>query len=231
MPAPGMPYDQSAYFYQNPHMLERLRAQGYPVDYYGINSKKPFTLGNFMQMMPPEIYAQQGLPYPPYSFPLEEKNRGSIFNLISDKENLNRINKIANEGVNHIVAAFYIKSIQQRKSQKNEGGSLRRASVPVSEVNLNEGNDDKPDEVQREYAYEPTKDDQEKMQSPVEKAETDKNNLDKLNFDVGNIFNDKYTQNINELTHQQLSSVSDLMKKIKGDNISKIIEKDNQQNK
>lgn len=69
----------------------------------------------------------------------------SIFNLINDKENLNRINKIANEGVNHIVAAFFIKSAQQSKSKQHndtiQGGVIKRS--PISSINLNDANCDK----------------------------------------------------------------------------------------
>jgi len=91
----------------------------------------------------PEYYYRAQYPQHPFNLEHEPKPKGeSIFNLLNDKESLNRINKIANQGVNHIVAAFYIKSVQQIRAKASEPANIpRRASVPVNSVNLEEKGD------------------------------------------------------------------------------------------
>ncbi len=137
------PYD----FYYQQNYLENLKNQGYPVDnpqmFYRMNSKPLInsSLEDFMKYYNvPEYYYRGQYPPQPYNFEQEPKPKGeSIFNLINDKESLNRINKIANQGVNHIVAAFYIKSVQQNRAKTNEPSSLvRRAPVPVNSIPLDD---------------------------------------------------------------------------------------------
>lgn len=88
----------------------------------------------------PEYYYRGQFPPNPYNYEQELKPKGeSIFNLINDKESLNRINKIANQGVNPIVAAFFIKSVQQNRAKANEPTNpTRRAPVPVNSIPLDE---------------------------------------------------------------------------------------------
>jgi hypothetical protein len=88
----------------------------------------------------PEYYYRGQFPPHPYNYEQELKPKGeSIFNLINDKESLSRINKIANQGVNPIVAAFYIKSVQQNRAKANEPSNpIRRAPVPVNSIPLDE---------------------------------------------------------------------------------------------
>ena len=203
----------------------------------------------------PDYFYRPGYPT---QFEQEHKPKSeSIFNLINDKENLNRINKIANEGVNHIVAAFFIKSVQQSRMAKNNDNIIqpRRSSVPVNSVNLNE------DGNSQENNFNATSD----VKDVVSNIETHPNELienntmrtnnnasvnsahsdspkNKSNGDAGsipqinkysipnlnintNIFNDKYSPDINEFTANQLNTVNDVVKKLKENKISEMIDK------
>jgi hypothetical protein len=43
-------------------------------------------------------------------------DRNDLFNLLNDRETLNRQARLTNEGVNNIVAAYFIKNVQQKRS-------------------------------------------------------------------------------------------------------------------
>ncbi len=178
--------------------------------------------------MPAEFYYKQG-------FHAEggPKNKSdSIFNLINDKENLSRINKIANEGVNHIVAAYFIKSVQQSRSVKNEVTMLpRRSSVPINSVSLIE---DLPQEGDERHLCSKAKEledldtwsQNEKKQTTSNQAQTfleNANYLNSLSLKTS-MFNDKYTSEVNEFTNNQLNTVNDIVKKLKDNKISEHIE-------
>ncbi len=152
-----------------------------------------------------------------FNFEQEVKPKSeSYFNLINDKENLNRINKIANEGVNHIVAAFYIKSVQQSKVTKNNQSSNNNSiprrsstSVPVNSVNLEEDNANTNGSEQ------------------LNNSENYQNNeKEKMTFGGLNtsLFNDKFTPDINEFTENQLNTVNDVMKKLKENKINEFVD-------
>jgi len=134
----------------------------------------------------------------------------SYFNLINDKENLNRINKIANEGVNHIVAAFYIKSVQQIAAAKNIDNVnniiQRRSSnsIPINSVNLDEDtNNTHNNEIINNNFFPST-------------SNLENNQIEKNAFQLKmNIFNDKFTTDVNEITANQLNTVNDVMKRLK----------------
>jgi hypothetical protein len=238
------PYDM----YYNPAMMESLKNQGYPVDnqmYYRFNK-------DFMRLLaPPDFYYRQG--YPP-QFEQEPKNKNeSIFNLINDKENLNRINKIANEGVNHIVAAFFIKSVQQSRQAKNINelpNQQRRSSVPINSVNLGDDKEQSSshsnenlnlNETQQNVnnlnQVQPSSPESLSVQngntSPRHKSAQEsgsnphvsKYTLNNLNLNT-NIFNDKCSTDIHEFTDNQLNTVNDVLKKLKENKISEIIDKD-----
>ena len=199
-------------------------------------------------MAPPEYYYRSGFPGQ-YDQEPKQKNE-SIFNLINDKENLNRINKIANEGVNHIVAAFYIKSVQQSRQSKNQEGNTlqRRSSVPVSSVNLGDDKDqsthsnDNINEIPQHtnmisnlnVASSPEGNSlQNGSGSPRYKANVDtssngqagKYNFPNLNLNT-NIFNDKCNTDIHEFTDNQLNLVNDVVKKLTEKKFPEIIDKD-----
>jgi hypothetical protein len=235
------PYDM----YYNPAMMENLKNQGYPIDnqmYYRFGK-------DFMRLMAPQdFYYRQG--YPP-QFEQEPKNKNeSIFNLINDKENLNRINKIANEGVNHIVAAFFIKSVQQSRQPKNTqeiSSQQRRSSVPINSVNLGEekeqstpGNENNINEllsnINNQISMQPPSPHSLSVQngntSPRHKSietgtnpQVSKYTLSNMNLNTG-IFNDKCSTDVHEFTDNQLNTVNDVLKKLKENKISGIIDKD-----
>jgi hypothetical protein len=184
-------------------------------------------------------------PFQNLNYEAEQKPKNeSIFNLINDKENLNRINKIANEGVNHIVAAFYIKSVQQHKNltrHTSEGGSQgttlqRRASLPTSsliENNLEQSTTQGSVPHQQTTNCElnnnnsaPNLHPQSSFQQLINNPNLPNNNLLPNKSLITNIFNDKFSNDVNEFTASQLNTVNDMMKKIKENKMTDIIEKD-----
>jgi hypothetical protein len=176
----------------------------------------------------PEYYYHGQYPPHAFNFEHEPKPKGeSIFNLINDKESLNRINKIANQGVNHIVAAFYIKSVQQNRAKGSESNNLvRRASVPVNSVPLedkeeNEDNQEKNsgqisnapmtipqgnDRKERNihfYLADETKD--------INKNNLKENDLVKNNINTGNQLNKAKFSDINEVKNNTSEAVSSII--------------------
>ena len=236
------PYDM----YYNPAMMENLKNQGYPVDsqmYYRFNK-------DFMRLLaPPDFYYRQG--YPP-QFEQEPKNKNeSIFNLINDKENLNRINKIANEGVNHIVAAFFIKSVQQSRQPKNTpeiSSQQRRSSVPINSVNLGEEKEQSyvcneninineihpnlnsqnpvhPFSPQSSSVQNGNTSPRHKSIDPGANPQVSKYTLSNISLNAG-IFNDKSSTDLHEITDNQLNTVNNVLKKLNENKRSEIIDKD-----
>lgn len=214
-----------------------------------------------MRFMPgPDYFYRTGYQNPFHQFEETKPKSDSIFSLINDKENLNRINKIANEGVNHIVAAFYIQSVQQSRNAKNNENSgtniIRRASVPVNSVSL-EGTEQpqlqqtqinpiKENEAILNQGTVSLLNNNTAMTNPNIstdlKSETtaknsftgnipDKpdiqltNNNSQRKSSFTNIFNDNFTPDLNEITANQLSSVNDMVKKLKENKIGEIIDK------
>jgi hypothetical protein len=194
----------------------------------------------------PEYYYRGQYPQPPFNFEQEPKPKGeSIFNLINDKESLNRINKIANQGVNHIVAAFYIKSVQQNKAKTSEMSNVGRrvsaASVPInsvplddkeeSEENLPKSSDSntnvtKSNEQINEMKEQGTKD---KETTTVNEAILNDKDINKNNFNDNNLV--KIIQNAgNELNQGDIANTTENKetKSNNGDSISsKIFAKSN----
>jgi hypothetical protein len=42
--------------------------------------------------------------------------RNDFFNMLNDRENVNKQNRLTTEGINNIVAAYFIKTVQQKRS-------------------------------------------------------------------------------------------------------------------
>jgi hypothetical protein len=172
--------------------------------------------------MPHDFYYKPG-----FNFEGEPKTKSdSIFNLINDKENLNRINKIANEGVNHIVAAYFIKSVQQSRAAKSDLPSTRRSSVPVNSVTLQE--DNSPQEVETNSSANLLTSKAKEVDEIESKRQSQSQNENSkfhngLNFNTS-MFNDKYSSDVNEFTNNQLNTVHDVVKKLKENKISEMVE-------
>lgn len=202
--------------------MENFKNQGVenqPYYYRMMNSKQiKFNfledLFKYFSHMPEFMYRGQApsqygtYPGSLFNFDDNKPKNESIFNLINDKENLNRINKIANEGVNHIVAAFYIKSVQQTRMNAARQQETNTNIRPISLVDQ---------EIQNAITGNSANSNLSNNESSSPK------NKQLGNF---NMFNDKCSPDVNEFTASQLNSVNDIMKKLKENKMSEIIEKD-----
>jgi hypothetical protein len=62
-------------------------------------------------------------------------DRADLFNMLNDKEVLNRQARLSNEGVNNMVAAYFIKNVQQKRNsivKSAETVATKDDSVPAS---------------------------------------------------------------------------------------------------
>jgi hypothetical protein len=139
-----------------------------------------------------------------------EIKRNDIFSLINDKEKTS--NKLENVGVNNIVAAFYIKSVQKsRQVEITNNLSKASSSIINNDTNLN-------DEI---------KTNQELKLDGEHQADSSNNKI-KYPFSNlnSNMFNDKISSDLKMFTDNHLNSVNDLITLIKDKNYEGIIHKD-----
>lgn len=169
-----------------------------------------------------DYYYRGQFPQHQYNIEQEPKPKGeSIFNLINDKESLNRINKIANQGVNHIVAAFYIKSVQQNRAKANEtnnnlGRRTSVTSVPINSVSLDykEDNEEIP-QKNRDSNINSTKSNmQSKELKEKDVIDKESSNSDDATKDINkNNFNDNNLVNNNQDLGNQVNRENSVNKK------------------
>jgi hypothetical protein len=99
-------------------LLEQLKGQGLAIDnpnvYVGLNSNIFNDVDDYMRMsqIPEYLYQIQQNPFAGYNNIYER----DIINVFNDREILNRQARMTSEGVNNIVAAFFIKSVQGKRN-------------------------------------------------------------------------------------------------------------------
>lgn len=165
-----------------------------------MNSKIIFNLlEDYMRYFAmPELYQRPNIE--------NEAKRGDIFSQFNDREKIS--NKLENVGVNNIVAAFYIKSVQA--SRQAESVNLSNKALVNNDPNLSE----------------------EKKTSPKQKINEEPNDPvnagNKFPFTNlnSNMFNDKNISDLTMFTDNHLSSVNNFINLIKDKNYEGIIQKD-----
>jgi hypothetical protein len=123
------------------------------------------------------------------------------------------------------VAAFYIKSIQQSRAVKNNENNItiqRRSSIPINSVNLEE---DSVTTIENANNNSITNSNNliESEVKQIEKENNRKNSICNLNT---NMFNDKFSPDVNEITTNQLNIVNDMMRKINENKTNEFSDKD-----
>lgn len=118
------------------------------------------------------------------------------------------IHEITSEGVNHIVAAHFIKSVQvaRSKSATSSNESKRNAVDELMQVNNNVNNNSSA------------------FNANAASASNNMNTNNLLNnANMLNSSNSSFTPNINDFTNIQLNTVNDMMKKLKENKISDML--------
>lgn len=131
-------------------------------------------------------------PYPSSIFHFDEAKNEATMPIHEPREVSRPLSELTTVGVNHIVAAHFIKSLQIGKSANS-------AKVPSSTSSNNVA------------------------PSNTLAAE--------VNRRMGDLTQDHFSQDVNDFTNIQLNTVSDMMKKLKENKMSEIVQSDKNEKK
>jgi hypothetical protein len=175
---------------------------------------------------------QMGYGYSGSSIFHYDDNRNTNINPnIETKESTRPLSDLTTMGFNHIVAAHYIKSVQNARSVQNSNVSFK--SVNASTGASQAGNQGANQENQ------PTSQDKINNNNNNNENNNKDMNNDMNNISINNIDNNKkvtafdnnkpkenITSDVNSFTNLQLNSVNDLIKKLQENKMNELVQKD-----